>query len=481
MQERISLALSAVGVGWIAMPRGFLMPKNFSLIAMFILASTFASSVILARDGQYDRNFGVGGVVPISTMASNPRVIVASAAMDTQGRIVVAGRFDGIPDGGFALRLLRNGTLDTNFASNGVFILTAPAFLGLGASGRTYFSSVKLAPQGIYLGGYIASSNNPKTCGLVVALNDSGQLRSDFGMNGSGVQCGPTGLPTGANNNFNTRARTGLVVTDDQVIASIVRIQPLFAERRWIYALDHQGNVDLQFGVNGLLTLPNDETVETLSLDVQQRLIINGQKTFGFMFQRRILPSAAFDSSFGVGGISRIAFPLFGYYPEMSDAWAMGDGRLSVGVRAFGGISEAWAWNYGFLRVLPWGGVDPSVAPIPTFTSTGYVMHETLVRESVGRVHDNPSTPDGFGRTLSAGPELVRMLQDGSLDENFGSQGYLDLPQASIPLSGFVTQALAVDPAGNIFVITSEWSNSGQVGLRVVKVVGDTLLDGGFE
>lgn len=448
------------------------------------------SAVALGRDGQPDPHFGSGGLADL--LRADANVYPKSMTVDAQNRIVVVGSIAGAGLRGFVLRLLPGGQPDPGFADDGWFVMPEIPALGLAPGTGTVFAAVATAPSGIYVAGYPKNSPNT-TCALVVGLNDAGELRADFGTGSSGAVCGPAGLPDGESSlPIRNQPRIGLVLTQDQLLVSVVRIHGYgyaYPTAEWLHAFTLTGASDARFGNQGLLTLTGGFRAGGLALDEQGRLLVNGSDNFGFAFQRRLLPSGNLDNTFGLLGNATIAVPDFGHYAETGELWAMHGDRPTVGFRKYRDLAGVQgAWNYGFLRLTGNGSADPEVAPIPANTNTGYVSHPTLDLFEPTGWFDTAAARDRYQRVVIAGPELVRLRHDGELDLNFAAGGYVDLPQprTQVGLAGatrFVQQSITTDAAGNIFVATAEFSSVPplQPAFRVMKFIGDTLLTSGFE
>lgn len=463
------------------------MPSLRSMVSALALLFSVAA---FGRDGQPDPHFGHQGIADL--LRANSTVRPKSMIVDEQNRIVVVGS---ISDGGLhglVLRLLPTGLLDPEFADNGWFIMPEIPALGFAPGSSTVFAAVAATPQGIYVAGYPKDSLST-TCALVVGLDDAGELRADFGSAGSGAVCGPAGLPGGAMNLPNVhQPRIGLIVTQDQILVSVVRLGVhgyAYPSAEWLYAMTTTGAPDTRFGNQGLVTLANGFRASGLALDAQGRLLVNGSNNLGFEFQRRTLPSGTLDNTFGLLGTSTIAVPDVGHYAETGESWVMLGDRPTVGFRKYRDLGgEQGAWNYGFLRLTAGGSADPEVAPIPANTNTGYVSHPTLDLFEPTVWFDTAAARDPFQRVVIAGPELVRLRPNGELDSGFATGGYVDLPQPRtqtnvVTATRHVQQSITTDSAGNIYVATAEFSDTApfQPAFRVMKFIGDTLLATGFE
>lgn len=128
------------------------------------------------QNGTLDLSFGTNG---ISTFNQSNTDIFNAVAVQPDDRIVAVGGTSQTQNGyGFAaIRFNSNGTLDTGFANNGLFIYEHSPF----AIGQN-FRAVKLMPNGrIIIGG--SGYDNGGT-DLLVMLEANGTLAQDFGTNG---------------------------------------------------------------------------------------------------------------------------------------------------------------------------------------------------------------------------------------------------------------------------------------------------------
>ncbi len=451
-----------------------------------LLAALWVVSPLHARDGVPDAEFGPDGIVVIPQPAGAHAVPVTSA-IDPKGRILIAGRYG---DGqapwvkGFIARLLPDGSVDTSFANAGWFVMPQIPGLGFDEYPKTVFAAIALTDDRIYVGGY---PTNQRTCALVLALDDNGALQSDFGTNGSGAICGPSGLPPGVFSNADRHAPLiGLVVTNNQVIISVLKMffVDYVPQSHWVYALNPDGSPSSGFGANGLVSYDDGFVSGGLALDSMGRLLIPGLRDGKFEFQRRLLPSGNLDPSFGLDGTATLAAPAFGYNQTQMQTWSMLDDRPAANFSVTRNVDgTGGSLNYGIFRVRNDGTVDGNLATNPFDNHPGFVAYPTLVPAE--EIASTAGARDRFDRVLIAGPELVRLTSDGNLDASFGSSGYVDLPQPTyVPLTsnGGVEQTVSVDAAGNVYVVAKDYSyDFASAVLRVQKIVGDTLFDGTFD
>ncbi|HEY7428820.1 MAG TPA: hypothetical protein VH682_31610, partial [Gemmataceae bacterium] len=176
------------------------------------------NEILLARyntDGSLDTTFGNGGYASTTVPSGGQLDNVNTVAIDSQGRIVVAG-FVQSTDGSsspFLARYLSNGTLDTNFGNQGIVILStgmsSPNSIAIDGSDRILVAGL-----------VVPSSSSGDWTSQLVRITSSGTLDTSFGGTGTGVQTiqsAPNGidLEFGAGNGDGTFSPSAPVVTID--------------------------------------------------------------------------------------------------------------------------------------------------------------------------------------------------------------------------------------------------------------------------
>jgi len=132
----------------------------------------------LTRDGVIDESFGKQGLVTTEVGAGAD--VARAVAVDTQGRIVVAGTADGSAKLDFAVvRYLATGEIDDSFGDHGKTIVS------VGEDADTAYAIALQADGKIVVGG--DSNRGSSQTGIdfaLVRLNDDGNLDQDFGAKG---------------------------------------------------------------------------------------------------------------------------------------------------------------------------------------------------------------------------------------------------------------------------------------------------------
>ncbi|MEJ2618252.1 MAG: delta-60 repeat domain-containing protein [Ignavibacteriaceae bacterium] len=165
------------------------MQNNRKIVAAGYTADSGHKYFALIRyheDGVPDNSFGRDGMV--TTHIGGARNIARSTAIQTDGKIIVAGiTFNGTDWDAALTRYNTDGRLDSTFGING--IVTA------GGSGDDEVYSVAIQPDGrgsekIIVAGYSDESGNPHF--MLIRFNPNGIIDSSFGT--AGIVITPIGV-----------------------------------------------------------------------------------------------------------------------------------------------------------------------------------------------------------------------------------------------------------------------------------------------
>lgn len=146
--------------------------------------------VRLNADGTLDTDFGTNGVTLVSVLDGNPALSAGMAlAIQPDGAIVVAGTAMSpeIMGQGFVLRLSTDGSLDTGFGTNGIFRVDTGAWVSL-------LYGLTLPGDGsIIAAGALSETDESQIEPLLVKLTPQGRLDTDFGAGGLALWSAPGG------------------------------------------------------------------------------------------------------------------------------------------------------------------------------------------------------------------------------------------------------------------------------------------------
>jgi len=195
--------------------------------------------VILAKldaNGQLDATFGNNGIAPYS---DNRNFVIKACVVQQDGKIVLGGYCE---DAFCALRFNANGSVDTGFASNGLFVNE----LGLNDS---FVECMTLQDDGkIVLAGWgIISSDHNFYESIVARLDEQGNLDPTFGDTGY--------IVFDVNDDLDS-AHDVAVLSDGRIL--INGYYHIYQEGTLRYGIylnrrNADGSVDTSFGTNGFV------------------------------------------------------------------------------------------------------------------------------------------------------------------------------------------------------------------------------------
>ena len=192
------------------------------------------------KNGILDNTFGTNGkVTTVIGHSESPQDIVIQG----DGKIIVVGEANLGPTPnspgtyiGFAVRYNSNGTLDTSFATNGIYKLT---------SSRQFLSVMTLPNGSIILGGN--TSVNNEYLGILVKLNSSGTEDILFGNNG---------VLSLTSVNYKFSMGEAILLNDGKIFCVGFEYSDVLNHSKSTYCkIDTQGNFDTTFGNNGKVVI----------------------------------------------------------------------------------------------------------------------------------------------------------------------------------------------------------------------------------
>jgi uncharacterized delta-60 repeat protein len=326
-------------------------------------ASVNGKEVMLATrmnsNGQMDLTFGSRGIVTIPIGASAGVISGAGIALQSDGKILLAGTGQGNGSPNFAVvRLNRNGSLDATFSSDG--IATVPIGGSAMATAIVVLSSGKLAVGGT------AITGDGYHHFAVTRLNSNGSLDTSFGTGGVTVLA-----PTAAAWGMVLQPDGSLVLGGQQTYGGT---QAYMAAR-----VTSNGAIDTSFSGDGVATVPigSNAVGDAIALQSDGKIVLTGDATTstGVVATVRLNPNGSLDGSFGGGGIA--SYPGGGANALMID----GTGKLVIA-----GVGAA------VLRLNPDGSLDTGFGG-----GNGYVIYQ------VGTA----SAANGIARQLSDGKLVI--------------------------------------------------------------------------
>lgn len=431
--------------------------------ALLALALAIAASQAWAAAGDLDHAFSGDGKRTIAFGSGNGTDQGSAVALQSDGKIVVAGYSDrgGSSAHDFAvIRLKPNGNLDKSFSGNGRVTFDFPDST---FDDEAY--AVAIQPNGrIVVAGFSYRTATINDF-AVARLTTHGNLDSSFSGDGRKTIAFHNGAASDGGNAVALQ-RDGKIVVVGYSTPSDVAPNPVLSLAR----LRSNGNLDHGFAGDGRKTIGfGNANAAGNAVAVQRngRILVAGSSNHGAATGNdfaiaRLKPSGGLDSSFSGDGLKTIAFSN-GNLGDIARGIALQrDGKIVVG-----GQSDRGATN----------GADFAVARLkangrrdPTFSSDG---RRTLAfgngsLNDIGKdvaIHDGKILLAGYsdqGVATRSDLAVVRLKASGKPDAGFGAAG-----RTTIDLGNSADDygtALALQRNGRIVV-------AGQAGN--VPVTGD--------
>jgi uncharacterized delta-60 repeat protein len=410
-------------------------------------------------DGTLDTSFDSDGRLTID-FTSDDRA--NAVAIQSDGKIIVAGSWDGGASDFAIVRLNTNGTLDTSFSSDGKANFT----FGTGTFGAAEFAyTLKIQADGKIV---VAGQSNSAGSGIgdndiaMLRIDTNGSLDTSFGTAGK-VKADVSLAAT------NEVAREVLVQADGKIIA--------VGESNGVGGLfryNSNGTFDQSFGDGGK-QVGTGSVVPSVAAALQgDGKIVTLGTSFGLLadasFQiSRYTTAGALDTSFGINGGTSISFGA-GTLNVASDLIMQSDGKI-VAVGRSGGDSA-------IVRLTSAGQLDAS------FGTGGKVITDqsniddatSVIVQADGKIVVGGSNFLGNSANFS----LARYTTSGVLDTSFSSDGRAD---ATFGLEDIAT-SLALQSDGKYVQVGYTNVNNATTGpndFAVARWNADGTLDTSFD
>jgi len=371
-----------------------------------------------------------------------------ATAIDSEGRIVVAGSSEGDM---LLTRYFADGTLDTTFGGTGKVTINFGA--------NEFASTVAIDSNGRILVAGSTSATGPGDF-AVARLNVAGYPDSSFGAGGKVIT--PVGPGPGGARAITLDAQGRILVAGSADPGSGLHD---FAIVRY----SSSGLLDAGFGTGGIRKFDYGgfhNIATAIGIDSAGRIVVAGTTNNGIqnsILVARLNTNGSLDTSFA-GGYSNTGFPG---NSGASDLLIDSSDRILVAGNALE--------NFALLRYNATGGIDP------TFGFVGVVQIDFNGNDSAfGLATDASGRIVLAGSTSASGNDdfaVTQLNADGALDTSFGINGL-----QTIDFSGYgdVARGVAIDSTGRI-IVAGETSDGlqtdfGLVGLQVNR--GPQLLAG---
>lgn len=418
-----------------------------------VVAGNSQLGSVVARynaDGSLDTSFDEDGTVTTSLEGGSSANAIT---IQDDGKIVVAGEADG---GALVVRYASDGALDADFDSDGATIIVEESI---------HFAGRSVAIDGdeniVVAGG----SENESSGEFVVArLTAGGVIDSNFGVDGTAIA---------AVGGLSDMANALSIQTDGKILAAGITYS---SENNWFSVARYttNGQLDDSFGSGGRVLLsPRGWSLAT-SLVVQpdQRIVIAGP-AYDFEGEScavvRITADGAWDmtATTDTPGASEgncgLALQL--------------DGKIVVAGAAK--ISGDYYTDFLLLRYTPDGTLDSSFdgdGQVTTAFSSAHDFANALAIQDDGRiVAVGGANSDPYQSTIDIA--VARYMSDGSLDASFDGDGRVTTPIG--PSDDYAT-AVAIQADGKIVVAGVGTRDTYDRHFTIVRYNPDGSLDEDF-
>jgi uncharacterized delta-60 repeat protein len=346
-------------------------------------------------NGLPDTTFGEDGLVFLDIQG------VTGAFLQPDGKLLLTGY--GFGWGDLVLRLMEDGSIDTDFGNNGIAGNQFGIYWG-------YWNAVTAQPDGkIILGGSGGLSTDPPGFThnfLLTRLNANGTLDSGFGTDGFVY----SDSLTASNEIYAITMGPG---------GSIVAAGSIGNDRETLVARYlENGLPDSSFGQNGVVVVQPDPFVEEVAsrvlVEADGKIILAGPHNYSYSdwgFVRRLTSDGADDNTFQ---------SIITYGP-VTGLSGLTDGTVLVS--SFKNFSFFYpdSGELTILRYLPSGFVDPDFGGTTYLPSYIYRMNIGLGVQADGKIIIGGSKRDAFFRPDYC---LMRFSAAALLDTGYGAEGF---------------------------------------------------------
>jgi uncharacterized delta-60 repeat protein len=333
---------------------------------------------LLARynaDGALDSAFGSGGFVVDTGHGGHPTYFSA-IEIQTDGKIVAAGYF--MEAGGctgtrpWIVRYNADGSRDTTFGSGG----TVEFMFGCPSSNDSYGYLYGLAIQN---GGKIVAVGSAKNASGIfdfaaARLNPDGSFDSTF--SGDGMAVFPIGSGSAEAYSVTFHARSGRIVLAGYANSSTIKD---FA----LVMLTSNGQLDWNFGSFGkvITNTGGDDAAYAVAFQADGKIIAAGRQANGANMTdfslARYTANGALDTTFG--GDGKVSTTFSAYYDAAFGIGLQADGKIIAAGYGADNNNLATGYNFALTRYNPNGALDT------TFSGDGKQMTDFILNSDHGQ------------------------------------------------------------------------------------------------
>ncbi len=393
-----------------------------TLSSLLTLAIPF--SFAFAADGDLDTTFDTDGKVTTNNFSSD---IAQSVEIQTDGKIITAGKTSSNSNDFMVVRYNTDGSLDNTFDSDGI------ATTDIGTSSSDILRDMVIQTDGkIVAAGFSnASGNNDFT---VVRYNTDGSLDNTFDTDG--IVTTDIGTST-------TDIAAGIAVqTDGKIVVGGSSANDEFILVRY----NTDGSLDNTFDTDGIatasFTATSTENVSEILIQDDGKIIVigltldgGGDIDFGIM---RFNTDGSLDNTFSTDG--KIIVDFSGNNDFAEDIAIQDDGDIVVVGFADNGTND----DFALLRLTSSGNLDTDFDTDGKLTTQPSAFEDQA--NSVRIQNDGKIVVGGSTQEIGDDFCVVRYNSDGSLDGTFGTAGVV----ITHFLSGDEIQAIVLQNDGKI-------------------------------
>ena len=279
--------------------------------------------VKLKADGTVDTSFATNGVYRLNYQ--NDYDYASSVALQADGKILVGG---GISSGGAfhggLIRLNPNGSLDPSFGSGGIKLYHL-------SSAQDHINDILVTTSGIYLGYQKGVNGSVIQQSVILKVLVNGDLDTSFGTNGvlefsyaSGAVHESLKIAKDASNR--------LIALYHESISGVGKLK--------VWRVSMTGAIDTSFGVNGVFE--HAQTNDNCNIQVKgNELFLTGQHSSPGVKLMKVRENGQLDATFGVSGVVNVN-PNHSF---AKDLIVHDDGKITVAGSRVGNKATLYRFN----------------------------------------------------------------------------------------------------------------------------------------
>ncbi|MBD2022534.1 DUF4347 domain-containing protein [Leptolyngbya sp. FACHB-36] len=405
------------------------------------------TSVLLA--GDLDPTFGNGGKVTSDFSGFNFDDSGESVAVQSDGKIVVAGYAESGTNTSNDFALVRynaNGTIDTSFGNSGK-VTTDFGF----SDDKGYDIAIQSDGKIVVAGTRISGARSDADF-AVARFNANGTIDTSFGNSGK-----VTVDFSGNEDSSNALA----IQSDGKIVVAGYATSSGTGSDFALVRFNANGTLDTSFDTDGKVTtsIGNVEFITSIALQSDGKIVVMGSAystNFDFALAR-YNTNGSLDTSFGTGGTVLTDFN--NSYNVSHDVVLQSDGKIvATGITS---NSNGTSFDFALARYNTNGSLDTSFGSSGQVTTdfSGYIDGGlSIVIQSDGKL-----VVSGFAESITEDGDfaLARYNTNGSLDTSFGSNGKTTTDFGSYNDGG---SSIAIQSDGRLVVVGTTSTNSGPGG-----------------